>query len=339
MHSCATVGAVTLVRHATSRAIHNFFYQRGYYWVNTPIITTSDAEGAGEMFRVSNLDLLNLPRTEDGQVDFSKDFFGHEAFLTVSGQLNLEAYCLALSKVYTFGPTFRAENSHTARHLAEFWMVEPEIAFADLDDLADIAEDFLTDVIAGVLDRCAEDMAFFAERIDEEAVTRLEKLVNSEFVRMDYAEAIDILKASGKTFEYPVHWGLDLQTEHERYLTEQHCNGPVVLTSSPDEVTAIDTRLHDDGIAAAAMDELVPGIGDIVEGSQREERLDVARQRMAQHGLDEAPYRWYMDLRRYGTVPHSGFGLGFERLLSYMTGLGNIRDVIPYPRTPGHAPF
>lgn len=334
-----TFGAVTRVRHATARAIHNFFDQRGYYWVNTPIITTSDAEGAGEMFRVSNLDLLNLPRTEDGQVDFSKDFFGHEAFLTVSGQLNLEAYCLALSKVYTFGPTFRAENSHTARHLAEFWMVEPEIAFADLDDLADIAEDFLTDVIAGVLDRCAEDMAFFAERIDEEAVTRLEKLVNSEFVRMDYAEAIDILKASGKTFEYPVHWGLDLQTEHERYLTEQHCNGPVVVMNYPDEIKAFYMRLNDDGKTAAAMDVLVPGIGEIIGGSQREERLDVLRQRMAQHGLDEATYRWYMDLRRYGTVPHSGFGLGFERLLSYMTGLGNIRDVIPYPRTPGHAPF
>lgn len=334
-----TFGAVTRLRHATARAIHEFFDQRGYYWVNTPIITSSDAEGAGELFRVSTLDLANLPRTDDGRPDFSQDFFGREAFLTVSGQLNLEAYCLAMSKVYTFGPTFRAENSNTARHLAEFWMVEPEVAFADLDDLADLAEDFLKSVIGHVLERCGEDMAFFAERINSEVVERLEKLVASDFVRMDYAEAIDILAASGKKFEYPARWGLDLQTEHERYLTEQHCKAPVVVMNYPDEIKAFYMRLNDDGKTAAALDVLAPGIGEIIGGSQREERLDLLKQRMAGQGLDAEIYRWYIDLRRYGTVPHSGFGLGFERLLNYITGLANIRDVIPYPRTPGHAPF
>jgi len=334
-----TFGAVTRVRHAAARAIHDFFDERGYCWINTPIITSSDAEGAGQLFRVSTLDLMNLPRRDDGKVDFREDFFGREAFLTVSGQLNVEGYCLAMSKVYTFGPTFRAENSNTARHLAEFWMVEPEIAFADLDDLADLAEDFLKAVFTRVLDRCGEDMAFFVERIEPEAVTRLEKLVDSEFVQMDYAEAIDILKASGRQFEYPAEWGLDLQTEHERFLTEQHCKAPVVVKNYPDEIKAFYMRLNDDGRTAAAMDVLAPGIGEIIGGSQREERLDVLTRRMGEHGLDAETYAWYLDLRRYGTVPHAGFGLGFERLLNYITGLGNIRDVIPYPRTPGHAPF
>ncbi len=334
-----TFGAVTRVRHAAARAIHEFFDEHGYYWVNTPIITASDAEGAGQMFRVSTLDLMNLPHGDDGKVDFREDFFGRETFLTVSGQLNVEAYCLALSKVYTFGPTFRAENSNTARHLAEFWMIEPEVAFADLEDLAKLSEDFLKFVFKRVLERCGEDMAFFAERIEPEAVTRLEKLVSTEFVQMDYAEAIEILKNSGRKFEYKPEWGVDLQTEHERFLTEQHCKAPVVVKNYPDEIKAFYMRLNDDGKTVAAMDVLAPGIGEIIGGAQREERLEVLKQRMEHHGLDAETYNWYVDLRRYGTVPHAGFGLGFERLLNYITGLGNIRDVIPYPRTPGSAPF
>ncbi len=334
-----TFGAVTRIRHATARAIHDFFDRNGYYWVNTPIITASDAEGAGQLFRVSTLDLMNLPRTERGAVDFSRDFFGRETFLTVSGQLNVEAFCLAMSKVYTFGPTFRAENSNTTRHLAEFWMVEPEIAFADLDDLASLAEEFLKSVFAQVLERCPDDMAFFAERVEPEAIRRLEALVDSRFVRMDYAEAVGILQASGRSFEFKPEWGVDLQTEHERFLTEQHCKAPVVVMNYPDEIKAFYMRLNDDGKTVAAMDVLAPGIGEIIGGSQREERLDVLTRRMAEHDLDASDYGWFLDLRRYGTVPHAGFGLGFERLLNYITGLSNIRDVIPYPRTPGSAPF
>ncbi len=334
-----TFGAVTRVRHVAARAIHDFFDQNGYFWVNTPIITASDAEGAGQMFRVSTLDLTNVPRTENGQVDFKKDFFDRETFLTVSGQLNVEAFCLAMSKVYTFGPTFRAENSNTTRHLAEFWMVEPEVAFADLNDLATLAENFLKFVFARVLERCGEDMAFFAERIESEAITRLEKLVDTDFVRMDYAEAVEILKNSGQSFEFKPDWGVDLQTEHERYLTEKHCNAPVVVMNYPTEIKAFYMRLNDGGKTVAAMDVLAPGIGEIIGGAQREERLDVLTRRMAEHGLDAETYKWFLDLRRYGTVPHAGFGLGFERLLNYITGLGNIRDVIPYPRTPGNAPF
>ena len=334
-----TFGAVTRVRHAAARAIHEFFDQNGYYWINTPIITASDAEGAGQLFRVSMLDLMNLPRTADGSVDFREDFFGRETFLTVSGQLNVEAFCLAMSKVYTFGPTFRAENSNTTRHLAEFWMVEPEVAFADLDDLAALAEDFLKFVFARVIERCGDDMAFFAERIEPQAVTRLEKLVASEFVLMDYAEAIKILKKSRQSFEFKPDWGVDLQTEHERYLTEKHCQAPVVVKNYPTEIKAFYMRLNDGGETVAALDVLAPGIGEIIGGSQREERLDVLTRRMAEHGLDASTYKWFLDLRRYGTVPHAGFGLGFERLLNYITGLGNIRDVIPYPRTPGSAPF
>jgi len=334
-----TFGAVTRVRHTAARAIHNYFDRNGFYWVNTPIITASDAEGAGELFRVSTLDLANLPRDEHGDVDFGRDFFGRETFLTVSGQLNVEAFCLAMSKVYTFGPTFRAENSNTARHLAEFWMIEPEIAFADLESLNALAEDFLKSVFSAVLERCGDDMRFFAERIEPEAISRLENLIDSPFVRMDYAEAIRVLENSGRKFEYPPRWGVDLQTEHERYLTEQHCQAPVIVMNYPTEIKAFYMRLNDDERTVAAMDVLAPGIGEIIGGSQREERLDVLERRMTAARLDTDTYDWFLDLRRYGTVPHAGFGLGFERLLNYITGLTNIRDVIPYPRTPGNAPF
>lgn len=334
-----TFGAVTRVRHATARAIHDYFDRNGYYWVNTPIVTASDAEGAGELFRVSTLDLANLARDEEGNVDFRQDFFGRETFLTVSGQLNVEAFCLAMSKVYTFGPTFRAEKSNTARHLAEFWMVEPEVAFAGLDELGTLAEDFLKSVFTSVLERSADDMAFFVERIESEAVSRLEKLIASPFVRMDYSEAIRILQRSGTRFDYKPEWGLDLQTEHERYLTEQHCQAPVIVMNYPAEIKAFYMRLNDDGQTVAAMDVLAPGIGEIIGGSQREERLEVLRSRMDAEQLESGRYEWFLDLRRYGTVPHAGFGLGFERLLNYITGLTNIRDVIPYPRTPGNAPF
>jgi len=334
-----TIGAVARVRHVVAQAIHRYFSERGYYWINTPIITASDAEGAGDMFRVSTLDLANLPRTENNAVDFDKDFFGRETFLTVSGQLNVECFCLAMSNVYTFGPTFRAENSNTSRHLAEFWMVEPEIAFADLDDLAGVAEEFLKYLFKAVLDECPDDMAFFEKRIEPEAVTRLEKFIATDFVRVDYEEAIRILSESGKKFEYPARWGLDLQTEHERYLTEKHFNAPVVVMNYPTEIKAFYMRLSDDGRTVAAMDVLAPGIGEIIGGSQREERLDVLERRMDELGLDKDHYSWYVDLRRYGTVPHAGFGLGFERLINYITGMANIRDVIPFPRVPGKADF
>jgi asparaginyl-tRNA synthetase len=334
-----TFGAVTRVRHATAQAIHRYFDERGYYWINTPIITASDAEGAGHMFRVSTLDAVNPPRTEQGKADFSKDFFGRETFLTVSGQLNIEGYCLAMTHVYTFGPTFRAENSNTARHLAEFWMVEPEIAFADLDDLADLAEDFLKYIFTAVLEQCSEDMAFFARFIEPQAIARLEALVDAEFIRLDYARAIDILAGSGVTFEFKPEWGLDLQTEHERYLTEKHFKAPVIVKNYPVEIKAFYMRLNDDEKTVAAMDVLAPGIGEIIGGSQREERFDVLDRRMTELGLDKETYHWYLDLRRYGSVPHAGFGLGFERLVSYITGMSNIRDVIPYPRVPGRADF
>jgi asparaginyl-tRNA synthetase len=334
-----TFGAVTRVRNAAAYAIHNYFKEQGYCWVNTPIITTSDAEGAGEMFRVSTLDLENLPRNNLGKVDFEKDFFGREAFLTVSGQLNVEGYCLALSKVYTFGPTFRAENSNTTRHLAEFWMVEPEVAFADLDDLADLAEHFLKYVFRYVLRECADDMAFFAEQIEPEAIKRLETIADSSFERIDYSEAVEILRASGHKFEFPPAWGLDLQTEHERYLTETHFGSPVIIKNYPADIKAFYMRMNEDGKTVAALDVLAPGIGEIIGGSQREERLDVLVGRLQAQGLNPDSYRWYLDLRRYGTVPHAGFGLGFERLVSYITGLPNIRDVIPYPRVPGKAEF
>jgi len=332
-------GAVTRIRHCLASAVHRFFHENGFYWINTPIITTSDAEGAGQMFRVSTLDLANLPRTDKGAIDFSRDFFGKETFLTVSGQLNVEAYCLALSKVYTFGPTFRAENSNTTRHLAEFWMIEPEIAFADLNDDANLAEAFLKYLFRAVLSERADDMAFIADRVEKSAISRLEAFVDAPFERIDYSEAIRLLQNAGRSFDFPVEWGLDLQTEHERWLTEGHVGRPVVVMNYPEHIKAFYMRLNDDGRTVAAMDVLAPGIGEIIGGSQREERLDVLDKRMAQFGLDPAHYQWYRDFRRYGSVPHAGFGLGFERLVVYTCGLSNIRDAIPYPRAPGTAEY
>ena len=333
------IGATTRVRHCVAQAIHRFFHEHGFFWVNTPIITTSDAEGAGELFRVSTLDLANLPRTPEGKIDYAQDFFGRETFLTVSGQLNVESYCLALSKVYTFGPTFRAENSNTSRHLAEFWMVEPEIAFADLTDNATLAEALLKYVLAAVLAERGDDMAFFDERIEKGVINKLQSIVDKAFVRMDYTEAIAILGKAKAKFEFPVRWGMDLQSEHERYLAEKHVAGPLVLMNYPKEIKAFYMRLNDDGRTVAAMDVLAPGIGEIVGGSQREERLAVLDARMDEAGLDKHHYVWYRDLRRYGSVPHAGFGLGFERTVSYITGLSNVRDVIPFPRTPGSARY
>jgi len=333
------IGATTRVRHSVAQAIHRFFHENGFAWINTPIITSADAEGAGELFRVSTLDLANLPRTPEGKVDYAQDFFGRETFLTVSGQLNVESYCLALSKVYTFGPTFRAENSNTSRHLAEFWMVEPEIAFADLADNATLAEALLKYVLAAVLTERGDDMAFFDERIEKGIIAKLQGIVDKAFVRMDYTEAISILGAAKAKFEFPVQWGMDLQSEHERYLAEQHVGGPLVLMNYPKEIKAFYMRLNDDGRTVAAMDVLAPGIGEIVGGSQREERLAVLDARMDEAKLDKNQYGWYRDLRRYGSVPHAGFGLGFERAVSYITGLANVRDVIPFPRTPGNARY
>jgi asparaginyl-tRNA synthetase len=334
-----TFGAVARIRNCISQAIHRYFHERDFFWVNTPIVTASDCEGAGQMFRVSTLDLANLPRGEKGQIDFSRDFFGKEAFLTVSGQLNVEAYCLALSKVYTFGPTFRAENSNTARHLAEFWMIEPEIAFANLHDDANLAEDFLKYIFKAVLSERADDMAFIADKIEKTAITRLEGIVQAPFERIDYGEAIEILRKSSKKFDFAPSWGVDLQTEHERYLSEEHVGRPVIVMNYPEKIKAFYMRMNDDGKTVAAMDVLAPGIGEIIGGSQREERLDYLDQRMQQFGIHADSYQWYRDLRRYGSVPHAGFGLGFERLVVYVCGLSNIRDAIPYPRTPGHADF
>jgi asparaginyl-tRNA synthetase len=334
-----TFGAIARTRNTASQAIHRFFHEQGFLWVNTPIVTASDAEGAGQMFRVSTLDAVNPPRIEGGGVDWSKDFFGKQAYLTVSGQLNVEAYCLALSKVYTFGPTFRAENSNTTRHLAEFWMIEPEIAFATLKEDADLAESFLKYVFRAVLNERQDDLKFFTERVEKTVLSRLEKLVDAPFERIEYGNAVKILQSAKKKFEYPVSWGTDLQTEHERYLTEDHVGRPVIVMNYPEQIKAFYMRLNDDGKTVAAMDILAPGIGEIIGGSQREERLDVLEQRMDAHKLSKDDYKWYLDLRRYGTVPHAGFGLGFERLLVYMTGLGNIRDAIPYPRVPGSAEF
>jgi asparaginyl-tRNA synthetase len=333
------IGACSRVRHTLAQAIHRFFHEDGFVWVNTPIITASDAEGAGELFHVSTLDLMNVPRTPDGRVDFSKDFFGREAFLTVSGQLNVETYCMALSKVYTFGPTFRAENSNTSRHLAEFWMIEPEIAFADLSDDATLAERLLKYILEAVLEERADDMAFFDERIEKGIVAKLQGIVDAPFVRMSYTEAIRILESTKEKFEYPVKWGVDLQSEHERFLAEKHVKGPVILMDYPKEIKAFYMRLNEDGKTVAAMDVLAPGIGEIIGGSQREERLEVLDERITAIGLNPNSYGWYRDLRRYGTVPHAGFGLGFERTVAYVTGLSNVRDVIPFPRTPGSARY
>jgi asparaginyl-tRNA synthetase len=333
------IGAATRVRHTLAQAIHRFFHENGFFWVNTPIITSSDAEGAGALFRVSTLDLANLPRNDKGQVDFAQDFFGREAFLTVSGQLNIEAYCLALTKVYTFGPTFRAENSNTSRHLAEFWMIEPEIAFADLSDNATLAERLLKFTFEALLKERAEDLAFFDERVEKGLLAKLQGIVSSEFVRMDYGEAISVLERAKEKFEFPVRWGIDLQSEHERYLTEKHARKPVIVMNYPKDIKAFYMRVNDDNRTVAAMDVLAPGIGEIIGGSQREERLDVLDSRMAERAIDKEHYGWYRDLRRYGTVPHAGFGLGFERTLAYLTGLSNVRDAIPFPRTPGNARY
>lgn len=333
------IGAVTRVSNCLSMAIHKFFYERGFFWIRTPIVTTSDCEGAGQMLRVSNLDLLHLPKKPDGSIDFSQDFFGKETFLTVSGQLNVEGYCEAMSKVYTFGPTFRAENSFTSRHLAEFWMVEPEIAFADLKDDAELAAAMLQYLAKAILTERQDDMEFFAERIDKECIQRLEKMAASQFVHMDYTDAITELQKSKKTFAYPVSWGADLQSEHERYLAEELIKGPVILMNYPKEIKSFYMRVNPDGKTVAAMDVLVPGIGEIIGGSQREERYDVLVKRMDELGLNKETYQWYLDLRRYGTVPHAGFGLGFERFLAYATGVANLRDVIPYPRSTKHAEF
>jgi asparaginyl-tRNA synthetase len=337
-----TFGAVARVRHCLAMAVHRYFHEHGFFWIHTPIITASDCEGAGAMFRVSTLDLANMPRTPDGKIDFAQDFFGKQAFLTVSGQLNVETYCLALSKVYTFGPTFRAENSNTTRHLAEFWMIEPEIAFADLAADADLAEDFLKYLFSAVLDERGDDLKFFAERIDKDCISRLESFVNSTFERMDYTDAISALEAAiakGRKFEFPVRWGVDMQSEHERYLTEELLGRPVIVMNYPKDIKAFYMRMNDDGKTVAAMDVLAPGIGEIIGGSQREERLSVLDARLEEMHLPKEDYWWYRDLRRYGTVPHAGFGLGFERTLIYATGMANIRDVIPFPRTPGNADF
>ena len=324
-----TFGAVARLRQAAAKSIHDFFHQQGFLWVNTPIITASDCEGAGDLFRVSTLDAIH-----QGHKD---DFFGKETFLTVSGQLNVEAFCLALSKVYTFGPTFRAENSNTSRHLAEFWMIEPEIAFADLEANADLAERFLKFVAKQTLELVPDDMAFFAERIDSQAITRLEKLVESDFTRMEYSEAVQTLQRSGRKFEYPVEWGLDLQSEHERFLCEEMWDAPGIVMNYPKDIKAFYMRSNDDGKTVAAMDVLVPGVGEIIGGSQREERLHVLDSRMDVEMQQEL--WWYRDLRKFGTVPHAGFGLGFERLLQYFSGMDNIRDVIPFPRVPRNAAF
>lgn len=333
------IGAVTRVRHTLSQALHRFFDEQGFFWVSTPLITTSDTEGAGEMFRVSTLDFHNLPRNDKGEVDFSEDFFGQEAFLTVSGQLNGEAYASALSKIYTFGPTFRAENSNTSRHLAEFWMVEPEVAFANLDDVAGLAEAMLKFVFKAVLEERRDDLEFFAERINKEAIERLERFVTSDFAQVDYTDAIKILENCGKTFENDVYWGVDMSSEHERYLAEEHFKAPVVVKNYPKAIKAFYMRENEDGKTVAAMDVLAPGIGEIIGGSQREERLDKLDARFDELSMNKEDYWWYRDLRRYGTVPHAGFGLGFERLVSYVTGVSNIRETIPFPRTPRSATF
>lgn len=333
-----TFGAITRLRHKIAMAVHQFFDQRNFYWVNTPIITASDCEGAGELFKVSTLDLLNLPLQKDGSPDFGQDFFHEATYLTVSGQLQAEAYCLAFSKVYTFGPTFRAENSNTRRHLAEFWMIEPEIAFADLEDNIRLATDFLKFICRQVLEHCVKDMEFFAERIDDTAISRVEHLVSSEFERMEYSEAIAILERCKHNFEFPVSWGQDLQAEHERYLTDEHVGRPVIVTNYPKQIKAFYMRDNDDGKTVAAMDVLAPGIGEIIGGAQREERLEHLMPKLEAQQLAHS-LSWYADLRRYGTTPHAGFGLGFERFLTYLTGMTNIRDVVPFPRTPGNAKF
>jgi asparaginyl-tRNA synthetase len=333
-----TFGAMARVRNCVCRSIHDFFQEEGFLYIHPPIITASDCEGAGAMFKVTTLDLAQVPRAE-GRVDFSQDFFQRPAYLTVSGQLEAEIYACALGKVYTFGPTFRAENSNTSRHLAEFWMVEPEMAFFDLDDNMRLAESFLKRIFGDVLSRCGEDMALFNEHVDPTVVATLESIIQSSFVRLTYTEAVSLLERSGQSFEYPVAWGHDLQAEHERYLTEQQFKRPVILYDYPRTIKPFYMRVNDDGRTVRAMDILVPKVGEIIGGSQREERLDVLSERMRETHLNPDDYWWYLDLRRYGTVPHAGFGLGLERAVQFVTGMTNIRDVIPFPRTPGSADF
>lgn len=334
-----TLSAVFRVRNACATAIHQFFQERGFLWVHTPIITASDAEGAGEMFAVTSLDLKKVPLNEQKEVDYDRDFFGKPAYLTVSGQLEAEIMAMAFSNVYTFGPTFRAENSNTSRHLAEFWMVEPEMAFCDLEGDMDLAEAFLKHIFEYVMKTCPEDMEFFNARIDNSVLATADNIINNQFERITYTNAIDLLKKSDKQFEFPVEWGLDLQSEHERFLAEELFKKPTIVTDYPTEIKAFYMRLSDDGKTVRAMDILAPKIGEIIGGSQREERLDVLERRIQQQGLDPANYWWYLDLRRYGTVPHAGFGLGFERLVQFMTGMANIRDVIPFPRAPMSVEF
>lgn len=331
--------AVFRVRSVAAYAIHKFFQEQNFVYTHTPILTGSDCEGAGEMFRVTTLDLDNVAKTEEGAIDYSQDFFGKETNLTVSGQLNGETFALAFRNIYTFGPTFRAENSNTARHAAEFWMVEPEISFADLEDNMKLAEDMLTYVIKYVMDECPEEIAFFNQFIDKGLVERLNHVVNSNFARVTYTDAVEILKNCGKKFDYDVEWGIDLQTEHERFLTEEHFKCPVFVTDYPKDIKAFYMRMNEDNKTVAAMDLLVPGIGEIIGGSQREERLDVLKSRMAELNLNEEDYWWYLELRKYGETKHSGYGLGFERLIMYITGMSNIRDVIPFPRTTGQSDF
>ena len=327
------------VRSVAAYAIHKFFQDRNFVYAHSPIITGSDCEGAGEMFRLTTLDLNDVPKTEDGKVDYSQDFFGKEANLTVSGQLNAEIMALAFRNVYTFGPTFRAENSYTGRHASEFWMIEPEIAFADLEDNMELAEDMIKYIINYVLENCPEEMEFFNSFVDKGLLERLHKIVNSEFTRITYTKAIELLLESGQKFEYPVEWGCDLQTEHERYITEQIFNAPVFVTDYPKDIKAFYMRMNEDGKTVRAMDLLVPGVGEIIGGSQREERYDLLMDRIKECGLNEEDYWWYLELRKYGTATHSGFGLGFERIIMYLTGISNIRDVIPFPRTPKNAEF
>jgi len=334
-----TFGAVARVRNQVCQSIHNFYQERGFLYVHAPIITTSDCEGAGQMFKVTSLNLEQLPRTQQGQVDFSRDFFHRPAHLTVSGQLEAETFACGLGKVYTFGPTFRAENSNTSRHLAEFWMIEPEMAFYDLNDNMDLAEAFIKRIVKDVLESCAEDLQFFQQRIDKEILTTLQNVLAQDFLRLSYTEAVAILERSGKTFNFPVAWGRDLQSEHERYLTEEHFKQPVILYDYPKTIKAFYMRLNDDDKTVRAMDVLVPRVGEIIGGSQREERLDVLERRLREQQLNPEDYWWYLDLRRFGTVPHAGFGLGLERCVQFVTGMENIRDVIPYPRTPGNAEF
>jgi asparaginyl-tRNA synthetase len=334
-----TFGAVARVRNRICRSIHDFFQEEGFLYLQTPIITASDCEGAGAMFRVSTIDPAKPPRTEKGDVDYTQDFFHRPAYLTVSGQLEGEIYATALGKIYTFGPTFRAENSNTTRHLAEFWMIEPEAAFFELDDNMALAERFLKRICRDVLADCREDMQLFAEHVDKGVVARLANVVDRDFRRLTYTEAVDVLKSSGKTFEFPVDWGHDLQAEHERYLTEEKFSEPLVLYDYPAAIKPFYMRVSNDGKTVRAMDVLLAGVGEIIGGSQREERLDVLKARMDAQGLNQADYWWYLDLRRYGTVPHSGFGLGLERMVQFATGMANIRDVIPFPRTPGNAEF